>query len=205
MWRYCLQPYIQKYGTDQGDFVNSYDTTKYGSRGVFVCPDQPGSNANYGPTSYGYNAWALTSGWSDNNVANNNMVGLSLAAINRPAEIVSYADAAQINPNGDANVDNGACGDSSNLGPYTFQPELWRESWSPDWEFGLPGPAGIRTSSGSTGDWNSQCGDQFGRRPISRHFGSFNGAFVDGHVKALRARSLNALQGGPQDIISNHN
>jgi prepilin-type N-terminal cleavage/methylation domain-containing protein/prepilin-type processing-associated H-X9-DG protein len=207
MWRYSLQPYVQKYGTDQDPNAGSYDATKYPNTGVFTCPDQPGSNLNYGPTSYGYNAWALTSGWVDgvdaDGVGGGNMIGLSLAAVNRPSSIVMFADSSQINGSADPNVDSGSCGDSANLGPYTFDTTKWKESWSPDWEFGLPGPAGTRPGGITSGDWGVACGQS--KRLFARHQGKFNAAFADGHVKSLPGTAMNAVQGSNDDYLSNHN
>ncbi len=192
MWRISLQAYIQKYGNNSGDPYNSS-----GSYGVFVCPDQPGSSLNYGPTSYGYNANGNLCGWSDSEAA---FPGTKLASLNKPAQLVAFADAAGTATNSkplDPNYEDGSpswtgCG-TDNGGPYKFNPDVWKEDWSVDWDFGAPGGE----------DWGS-CRNG-GRRPMPRHFKSYNAAFADGHAKAMRGSSLKAKRLSEEDYLWNHN
>jgi prepilin-type N-terminal cleavage/methylation domain-containing protein/prepilin-type processing-associated H-X9-DG protein len=194
MWRVALQPYVQKYGDTSGDLYNS---TKYGNMGIFMCPDVAGNTLTYGPTSYGYNAFGgMTKGWSD---AEHAFPGARMATIYRPASLVAYADAGQVGPLSkslDPNFDDGSpswtgCG-NDNGGPYNFNPDLWKEDWSVDWDFGIPGQE----------DWGS-CRNS-GRRPLGRHFKSYNACFADGHVKAIRNQTLKVKVGTADDILHNH-
>lgn len=199
IWRWSLQPYIQKYGSQNP--TDLYNSKTFGSMGVFTCPDQPASYQNYGPTSYGYSETQMTTGWTGDNSGATDMNGLSQAAMIQPANLVMYADSAQIAcPGLDPNVDDGA-NNLTDFGPYKFNPDLWTESWSDDWSFSLPGPGGTWKTGGS--DWACKGGQ--GRRPIPRHFHHINCAFVDGHVKAEPGTTLTVQQGTPQDIWTNHN
>ncbi len=201
MWRYALQPYIQKYGSLT---ASPYDSTQFGNQGVFVCPDQPGSQSSYGPTGYGMNSYALTTGFHvDPVTGNQSFPGVALASINRPANLIAFADASNLNGGASAAADpHFSDGDDCNVtgnassGPYQFNPDVWTEAggWSPDWEFAVPGPFGR--------DWGN-CG--IGpHRPMPRHFHSVNAAFADGHVKAMRGQFMNAQRGTDQDILTNH-
>ncbi len=197
MWRYSLQPYIQKYGSQT---LGPYDSAGYTGQGVMVCPDQPGSSKDYGPTSYGYNAHSgMTRGWADFGGGAGGFPGNSLAAIFQPASYVAFADAAEVGNSSktvDPNIDDGSpswtgCG-TDNGGPYKFNPDVWKERWSVDWDFGVPGYE----------DWGS-CRNG-GRRPMPRHFKSYNAAFADGHVKALKSGSLKVKVGTAEDLLHNH-
>jgi prepilin-type N-terminal cleavage/methylation domain-containing protein/prepilin-type processing-associated H-X9-DG protein len=192
MWRISIQPYIQKYGSGTNDPYNSG-----GSYGVFVCPDQPGSSLNYGPTSYGYNGSnGNLAGWSDAEAA---FPGRKLATVKRPAQLVAYCDAGEVGPLSkslDPNFDDGSpswtgCG-NDNGGPYTFNPDVWKEDWSVDWDFGAPGGE----------DWGT-CRNN-ARRPMPRHFKSYNAAFADGHAKAVQASTLKVKRLSEGDILWNH-
>lgn len=199
-WRVVLQPYIQKYGNQN----NIYDSS--GSFGVYVCPDQPASSASYGPTSYGYNAFGgLTKGWTQMASGNWGFAGAKQATIRRPAELVAYADAAAVGSSlaRDPNFDDGSpgwtgCGGANLNGPYNFNPDVWKEDWSVDWDFGVPGDVG-----GNSGEDWGHCRNG-GRRPMPRHFKSFNAAYADGHAKAVRQTQLNAAPNAPNDILHNH-
>jgi prepilin-type processing-associated H-X9-DG protein len=196
MWRICLQPYIQKYGNP----TNYYDST--GNFGVFVCPDQPGSTAAYGPTSYGYNAFGgLTTGWDGNE---QNFIGAPLAAIYKPAQLIAYADAAEtgtasppLDPYFDDGASQGSCQSSNLTGPFRFNPDVWREDWSDDWDFAVPGC----TLANGCDDWGSCRNDA--RRPVPRHSKHVNAAFADGHAKALPSSFMKVKIGDPGDIMHN--
>ncbi|MCW3100564.1 MAG: prepilin-type N-terminal cleavage/methylation domain [Chthonomonadaceae bacterium] len=196
MWRYSLQPYIQKYGSQTKD---PYDGTGYTNMGVFICPDQPGDPGSYGPTGYGYNAFGgLTRGWADYGGGAGGFPGAKMATLNKPANLVAFADAGEVGGPSkplDPNFDQGSpswtgCGGDNN-GPYTFNPDVWKERWSVDWDFGIP----------MQEDWGS-CRNG-GRRPMPRHFKSFNAAFADGHVKAVRSNQLKAKLYTDDDILHN--
>lgn len=201
MWRITVLPYIQQYGTPG---ANPYDSSKYGNRGILWCLDTPsGSPASYGPTSYGYNGYVMTTGWASNSDPSQDMIGRTQAYFIQPASLVMYADAAQVSSSSpDPYLDDGACS-VTDSGPYKFNPLLWTEGWSDDWEFGLPGPVG--SVFAGAGDWGVNCSGHQGRRPVPRHDGFINAAFVDGHVKAERAETLKVVQGSAQDIWTNHN
>jgi len=198
MWRYSLQPYIQKYGSQTKD---PYDSSGYTNMGVFVCPQQPGDPQSYGPTGYGYNAFGgLTKGWADYGGGAGGFPGARLSTLIKPAQLVAFADAGEVGSVSkalDPNFDEGSpswtgCGGDNN-GPYKFDPNLWKERWSVDWDFGVP----------MQEDWGS-CRNG-GRRPMPRHFQSYNAAFADGHVKAVRANQMKAKLDTEDDILHNHN
>lgn len=195
MWRICLQPYIQKYGV-QGQPYNPA-----GNYGVMECPDNPGSPESFGPTGYGYNvAGGLTSGWDG---TDQNFDGLPLAGIQKPAQLIAFADAAEtgssvnIDPNYDQGAWQGSCTSSNLTGPFTFNPDLWHEDWSDDWDFGVPGC----TNPGGCDDWGSCRND--GRRPVPRHTAHVNAAFADGHVKSLPSHFMNVAVCAPDDLLHN--
>jgi prepilin-type N-terminal cleavage/methylation domain-containing protein/prepilin-type processing-associated H-X9-DG protein len=201
MWRVVLQPYIQRYGNAS----NLYDSS--GNFGVYWCPSTPGSPRDYGPSSYGYNAFGgYTQGWREFGGGHAGFPGAKMAVINRPAELVMFADAGQVGPLSrtiDPNFEHGSpgwtgCSAGDHMGPYTFNPELWREDWSVDWDFGVPGD-GVTPNSGE--DWGS-CRNN-GRRPFGRHHKQFNALFGDGHVKAVHVNKLKARAMSPEDILHN--
>jgi prepilin-type processing-associated H-X9-DG protein len=197
MWRVALQPYIQKYGNQQDVVGYGSEAQKsFSSMGVFSCPEAP-TSPSYGPTSYGYNAFGgMTTGWSN---AERTFPGASLASIHRPANLVAFADAGEVgalskplDPNFDEPTDCNIVTGQGNCGPYKFNPEVWKERWSVDWDFGVPG----------TEDWPSNRNG--GRRPIVRHFKRFNAVFADGHAQAVSGSVMKARQGTDQDILHNH-
>ncbi len=197
MWRYSLQPYIQKYGSST---KGPYDSSGFTGQGVMVCPDQPGGSMDFGPTSYGYNAHSgMTKGWLNLGNGQGCFPGNNLAAIYQPASYVAFADASEVGNSSktlDANIDDGSpswtgCG-TDNGGPYKFNPDVWKERWSVDWDFGVPGYE----------DWGS-CRNG-GRRPMPRHFKSYNAAFADGHVKALKSGTMKVKVGTAEDLLHNH-
>lgn len=200
MWRVVLQPYIQKYGNNS----NLYDSR--GNFGVYWCPSTPGSTQSYGPSSYGYNAFGgYTQGWRNWGGGNAGFPGASMATIHRPADLIMFADAAAVgnSRSRDLNFNHGSpgwtgCSQGNHLGPYTFDPSLWREDWSVDWDFGVPGDS-VTPNSGE--DWG-HCRNG-GRRPMSRHHGHFNAVFGDGHVKSVKAERLKAAAMSPADMLHN--
>ncbi len=213
MYRISLMPYIQRYGNP-----NDINDAR-GSFGVFSSPEQP-TSPTYGPSSYGYNAHpafgnnGMTIGWASGpggcgvGATDNDgcFPGASMASINKPAEFVSFADAGELgkpdtavgaaNVAADPNINNGSpgwtgCGDDSR-GPYNFKPEVWKERWSVDWGFGVPG---------SEDFGNCRNG---GRRPIARSFNQVKVCFADGHVKAVPSSVLKLAIGAPGDIYHNN-
>jgi prepilin-type N-terminal cleavage/methylation domain-containing protein/prepilin-type processing-associated H-X9-DG protein len=201
MWRVVLQPYIQKYGNNS----NLYDSS--GNFGVYWCPSTPGGGtSSYGPSSYGYNAFGgYTQGWKEFGGGHAGFPGATMAAVFRPAELVMFADAATVGASRDRdpNFNDGSpgwtgCAGSTEQGPYRFNPEVWREEWSVDWDFGVPGNG----TPNSGEDWG-HCRNG-GRRPIGRHNGFFNALYGDGHVKAVRNVKLTAAAMSRDDILHNH-
>jgi prepilin-type N-terminal cleavage/methylation domain-containing protein/prepilin-type processing-associated H-X9-DG protein len=207
MWRYALQPYIQKYGSMT---KGAYDTTGFGSQGIFVCPDQPASQSSYGPTGYGMNAYSLTQGLVIDPVSGNQWFpGVALASINKPASLIAFADASNLNGGASAAADphfsdgddascySGPCTGSApnGTGPWQFNPDVWVESWSPDWEFAVPGNFGRDWGNGGVGP----------HRPMARHFHTVNASFADGHAKAIKSQFMNAARGSDGDLLTNHN
>jgi len=193
IWRISLQPYIQKVGRGAEDI---YADRMQG--GIMKCPDL----ATGAPTNYGYNSDELVTGWDavGSDWANR---GRSLAAIHRPASLVAYADAGgdmatstgNADPNfkqgeGNCNIEAG----TGDCGPYNFNPDVWKEGWSCDWNFGV---------AGRGGDWRTASNNA--RRPIGRHNKQINAVFADGHAKALNAGTLRARLGTEADVWHNHN
>jgi prepilin-type N-terminal cleavage/methylation domain-containing protein/prepilin-type processing-associated H-X9-DG protein len=202
VWRVALQPYIQK---QRAGATNVYAGGGDGS--IFRCPDL----RTDAPTNYGYNSDELVTGWAQiGTTGEYNTSGKSLAAIQRPASLVAYADTGgEINKatpaSADPNIRQGgaACNNfrtnqgrdaTGDCGPYNFNPSVWKEGWSCDWNFGVAGVGG---------DWAT--GNDYGwRRPIPRHSGFINCVFADGHAKAINAGQLKAKLGTEQDIWHDH-
>jgi len=131
--------------------------------------------------------------------------GAKMATIYAPANLVAYADAAAVGSsrNIDPNFEDGSpgwtgCSSGNENGPYNFNPDIWREDWSVDWDFGVPGSG----TPNSGEDWGS-CRNG-GRRPMPRHFKQFNAAFADGHVKAIPSARLKVAPMSREDILHNH-
>lgn len=211
MWRIALLPYVggQTRPTNTTEIGSDPVKKSWDSDSVFSCPDAP-TSFNYGPTSYGYNTSAMTSGWNANGPDPGNdttqYAGKKLADIRSPANMVSYCDAALTNPTGaaDPHYTEGGSGDCANFesngganstgqcGPWQFNPNVWTAANSSvDWSVGIPG---------MPSDWNAN-GD---RRPFARHNGRIVCAFADGHVKPVLATTINVKAGAPDDIWHNH-
>jgi prepilin-type N-terminal cleavage/methylation domain-containing protein/prepilin-type processing-associated H-X9-DG protein len=212
MWRVCIQPYLQKLGaatgtsgetSGNGNFFGVYpggepwyNPAGYANMSVLSCPDQP-TNATFGPTSYGQNI-NMCPGWDG--VAGVNP-GVTMASIYQPANMIAYADASSMG--GSAYAIDGAAdphfhdvgNGQGNSGPFQFNPAVWKEGFSVDWCFGDP-------YSGNC-FWDDSSRPE-ARRPVGRHSGKANVCFFDGHVKSLSPNFLNAKQGSPQDLTSNH-
>jgi prepilin-type N-terminal cleavage/methylation domain-containing protein/prepilin-type processing-associated H-X9-DG protein len=200
MWRVVLQPYIQKYGNN----ADLYDSR--GNFGVYWCPSTPGGTTGFGPSSYGYNAFGgYTQGWVEFGGGAAGFPGATMATINKPAELVMFADASQVGASRsrDPNFNDGSpgwtgCSGATEQGPYNFDPKVWREEWSVDWDFGVPGNG----TPNSGEDWG-HCRNG-GRRPFARHSGFFNALYGDGHVKAVNPSRLKAAAMSADDILHNH-
>ena len=206
MWRISLQPYIQRYGNP-----NNKDDFSSNNFGVYSCASLP-SGARSGPTGYGYNAAqsGLTEGWNDPGPLH--YVGKRLASLRRPASLMAFVDAAQVDGSaGKDPADTGQTaggGDCQNYetnqgangtgdcGPFAFNPKLWQANnpfFSVDWSVGVPG-------TGGGGDWyvNGR------RRPHGRHQGFANVVFADGHAKAVNILTLKSKLGTNDDIWHDH-
>jgi len=214
-WRIVLQPYIQKYmGSNPS---NSWDMTGASRNTVLQCPQNAIDDSMKAVTSFGANSDEGMQGapWLGGKCGDG-IYGKPLAAINAPANLVMFADAASINSNGaltdDPQFNQGSlnCADKSgneadapdSCGPFTFQPEKWKittDGWATcDWNFGV---------SGTAGDWrpNAQDSSKNSRRPVFKHGQSADVAFADGHVKTISSASLKAKIGTSADIWHNHN
>ena len=213
-WRVVLQPYIQKYMGATA--TNTWDMTNASRNTVLQCPQIAIDDSMKAVTSMGINSdEAMNNPWVGE-ACGSGSFGKPLAAINAPANLVLYADAASINSAGgvkdDPSFEQGSanCADKSgneandpaSCGPFTFQPEKWKiasDGWATcDWNFGVTGTAG---------DWrlNAQDGNKNSRRPVFYHSGSTDVAFVDGHVKTVSSASLKNKIGTANDIWHNHN
>jgi prepilin-type N-terminal cleavage/methylation domain-containing protein/prepilin-type processing-associated H-X9-DG protein len=197
MWRFSLQPYIQKYGDG-----SLYSQATGSTPGVLRCPDDPYAGVGFDPTSYGYNpGGGLANGWAQDAAGNGVFAGQKLASIYSPANLVAFADAAQFNTPENKAIDpnfdvpgsgpNSSCG-TADQGPFNMKPKEWKEHGTVDWDFGIPGSFDFGSCQNNA------------RRPAARHFGKFNAAFVDGHVKAVDGNVMNAAINSPQDILRNH-
>jgi prepilin-type N-terminal cleavage/methylation domain-containing protein/prepilin-type processing-associated H-X9-DG protein len=214
MWTVSLQPYIQKYrassGNDAGEFVNG---NLAGGASIYSCPsikflkNSENRDAPNGAIAYGYNKSVLTTGWQTNlpnSFSGNNDLagfpGVAQASLKAPANLVAFADAAQIDPASDPNIKDGSADCDWNnpvqagCGPYKFQPNNWRPNGlATGWDFDIPG-----TGAGS--DYANRT-----RRPHFRHQQQCNVSFADGHAKSVRAGSYIAKIGTNDDIWHNHN
>ncbi len=203
-WQFTLQPYIQKYGV--ADPHAAANNVK--SKGVYSCPDYPAAQWNKAqgggiPSSYGYNRYPLTNGYTN---------GIPLAKINQPSNLVAFADAAAADETAagdpaDPNFMDGSnvCTDPVNsvgdCGPFKFNPVIWTSHTAPEYDFMIPG--GDPANYGDT-RWGSTWGDVH-YRPIFRHSQKNNAVFADGHAKAVGPNTLQAKIGTPEDIWHNHN
>jgi prepilin-type N-terminal cleavage/methylation domain-containing protein/prepilin-type processing-associated H-X9-DG protein len=206
MWTVSLLPYIQKMGTSNGDIVNG---TLEGRNNIYTCPSIKFSKNSESQSvgdaiAYGYNKSQLTTGWKDNligadgGVTLNGFPGVAQAALQSPGNLVAFADAAIMNPNGDSqiNANDAYCNPDNNAGPecgpFTFRPDVWTADRSVGWDFDVPGTG--------NGDYASRT-----RRPHFRHVGKSNVVFADGHAKAVSGGTLTVKIGTSADIWHNHN
>ena len=205
IWRWCLQPYMQKQGK------NVYDGTT-GQGTILICP-----STRIGISSYGYNADELVTGWAADSTGAFGSTGVAQASLNSPANLVAYADAARTDefqaadPNfaqGDARCDKRdgtEPDDTTACGPFTFDPLKWQHNtqngdWDAtcDWDFHVPGDgSGDYMEAPKTGNG--------ARRPFFPHTGSSNAVFADGHAKAVNAGTFKVKVGAANDIWHNHN
>lgn len=197
-WRDTILPYIQRY---KRNAANNYESI--GPNTVLSCPQLPADNTT-GPTSYGINDAEVNQSIWTNGDCTNGIVGRPLAQLNQPANLVAFADAAQMTGSLalDVNFNQGSAGcniaaGTGDCGPYNFRPELWKamRGWnSCDWNFAVPGRG--------HGDWPEPSGNN-ARRPHFRHAEKCNVVFSDGHAKAVSAGSLRARLGTVDDIWHN--
>jgi prepilin-type N-terminal cleavage/methylation domain-containing protein len=212
MYTISLGPYLQKLGAVGSDAVNSGLTT--GS--VFVCPSAGRPNRNpdgnlFNPPSligqsYSMNKGALTSNsWTGIGQADGSTFYLfppvAESALNQPANLVAFADAAVVQAGNVTAQGGGACNPQSvnntnaNCGPFNnLNPEQWRpiSDRAAAWDFDVPG------SINGNGDYGR------GRRPFPRHMLKINCVFSDGHAKAINANSLRAKVGSSDDVWHNY-
>jgi prepilin-type N-terminal cleavage/methylation domain-containing protein/prepilin-type processing-associated H-X9-DG protein len=206
MWTVSLAPYIQKYGDTGTDFVNGQLN---GTANIYSCPSirftqhSEGGPAPGGGIAYGLNSQVLTTGWTTIGTLHT-FPGVPMASVQTPANLVAFADAAQIRPESDPNIYSGCSGTCNNpndpndaaCGPFTMQPDKWQpKSRSAGWEFNVPGMGGDYCATGEARQ----------RRPHFRHQMRGNVSFADGHAKSVPANSFRARIGTPEDIWHNHN
>ncbi|HZO87416.1 MAG TPA: DUF1559 domain-containing protein [Chthonomonadaceae bacterium] len=206
MWTVSLTPYIQKYGDTGTDFVNG---ELKGIANIYSCPSvRFPENSEGGPIAsgvgiaYGINSQVLTTGWTDLPGGLHTFPGVAQASLRAPANLVAFADAAQIKPESDPNIYSGCEGicnpddpNDPNCGPFKMQPEQWQDKGrSVGWEFNIPGMGGDYCNTGT----NRQ------RRPHFRHQKRANVTFADGHAKSVSAGTYQARIGTPADIWHNH-
>ncbi len=104
------------------------------------------------------------------------LAGRSLAEVGAPAETCMWGDKAQV---GDA---NGLSSDTGN----PLDPSSWQELAHGHWHMAYG-----RSFTGNGQGWGEWCWRGYGyRRPVGRHIGHANIAFVDGHAKAMEIRRL---------------
>lgn len=201
MWTVSLAPYIQKYGDQGSNLING--ELPNGQASVYFCPDglftkdSNGNPINSG-IGIGINNTQIEGLWTQLGSLYT-FPGKSLAAINQPANLVAFADMAQLDVTTDPAMNNtdicGKCdtGTEPGCGPFNFNPSKWRyTNVEPGWNFGVPG-------SGD-GDF---CPNR-SRVPAFRHSQRTNASFADGHAKSVAAGSLNARYGSQEDIFHNH-
>ena len=108
MWTVSLQPYIQKINPS-ADIVNG---GLDGSANVLTCPSikftqtSEGSPTPGGGIAYAYSSQVFTTGWTQIGTLYT-FPGVSLASLKSPANLVDFADAAQIVPASDPNIYSG--------------------------------------------------------------------------------------------------
>jgi prepilin-type N-terminal cleavage/methylation domain-containing protein/prepilin-type processing-associated H-X9-DG protein len=213
-WRFTLQPYIQK--MTGAAATSMWDTTGASRNTIYQCPSRLTDDSMKAITSVGINADEVCAGtpWDGTNLCNNVVAGKSLANISQPASLVMFADAATIKSaaglvaDPQFNQGSGNCADKTGngpndpatCGPFTFQPEKWKQAggWATcDWNFGVTGTAG---------DWRPNAQGDPGsesRRPVFYHSGQADVSFVDGHVKTVSSGTLKVKVGSPEDIWHN--
>lgn len=200
MWTLSLQPYIQKYAG--ADMVNG----EVDGANIYTCPSihfTLSSEGNPVPNgiAYGLNSQELTLGWTTIGTLNT-FPGVSLASLKTPANLVSFADAAQIDPNSDPNIYSGCPGvcdmtnpTDPNCGAFKMDPSKWvPKARSVGWEFNVPGIGGDYCNTGTDRQ----------RRPHFRHQLHANAAFADGHAKSVPASTYQARIGSSTDVWHNH-
>ena len=202
MWTVSLQPYIQKYGTSNGNIVNGEIA---GIANVYTCPsirfttDTNGNPVN-NAIAYAYNKSVMTTGWTQIGSLYT-FPGVSMASLRSPANLVIFADAAVMNPKSDPNMNtagNAKCVDykvanDPACGPFNLTPDKWvATTTSTGWDLDIPG-------IDKGGDYGNRQ-----RRPHFRHQGSANAVFADGHAKAVKSGSYTSRIGSQADVWHNH-
>jgi prepilin-type N-terminal cleavage/methylation domain-containing protein/prepilin-type processing-associated H-X9-DG protein len=207
-WRLTLQPYIQKYFGAAA--TNSWDTAGASRNTVLQCPSRLTDDSMSSVTSFGINSdEVLRDDWFGED-CRTGIHGRKLAEFGSPANLVAYADAASINSAAglaaDPAFNQGSSGcndrlgnstDPNTCGPFTFRPELWKQTggWATcDWNFGV---------TGRGADWRPNAQGSDSRRPVFYHAQRCNVVFVDGHAKSVGTNTLRARIGTPDDIWHN--
>lgn len=202
VWRVALTPYV-KMGNVTPE--NMYDKTVP----LFQCPQN-----KLAWSSYGYNLAEMTTFEQDwSGVSLLGYKGVSAAALNKPASLVIFSDAAAFNQAGslpgDPNYTKGTgdCNKANPIDPvscgypngYNFKPEKWKvDLGNPDWHGTVDWNLSV---PGGGGDWLRD--DLGSRRPYFPHAGQTNAVFADGHVKAITAGTLSLPYADPANIWHN--
>jgi len=201
IWRVTILPYVKMGGRVPQNTNDVYDPT-IPTVPLFQCPD----TTFMAKTSYGYNLNEMANSW-----AQCAFCGRTQADFHAPAQLVMFADAAEVGDlgpsdpyfhDGDGLCDTGnITNDPATCGPYRFDPLLWKPDtsgnvaghWaSCDSNLSVPG-------TGGDSDWEQNNA----RRPYFLHNGRTEAAFVDGHAKSLPAASLKVQVGAPDDVWHN--
>jgi prepilin-type N-terminal cleavage/methylation domain-containing protein/prepilin-type processing-associated H-X9-DG protein len=203
MWTISLAPYIQKYGDAGSNLINGQLVN--GTASVYFCPDgiftkDSNGNSIQAGIGYGINDTQVEGLWTQIGSLYT-FPGKSLASINQPSNLVTFADMAQVDITTDPAMNNSAMcqpctaagGPAAQCGPFNFNTNAWKyTTQEPGWNFGITG----------TGDGDF-CPTR-SRTLAFRHAGRANAAFGDGHAKSVTASAVNAAWGSAQDILHNH-
>jgi prepilin-type N-terminal cleavage/methylation domain-containing protein len=199
IWRVTILPYVKMGGRVPQNTGDVYDPT-IPTIPLFQCPD----TRYMAKTSYGYNLNEMCNSW-----AQCAFCGRTQSALNAPASLVMFADAAAVDRSRPADPffrdGDGDCkatpGVQKVCGPYRFDPTLWKPNadsnnsgnWaSCDSNLSVPGES-------NDSDWEQN----HARRPIFIHNLRSDAVLADGHAKALTAASLKVQYGASDDIWHN--
>ena len=144
-FQYLLQPYAK-------------------NRGIFMCPSREASKVGWGDNDPSWGGYATNHdqlGWNSS---------VSMAAIQRPASVIYFADAGAVSFSSDQALYN----------LYKQNPDTPNRSLLPCWEhFRAPGT--LDNPAGNAFTWGCDL-----PLPVARHSETCNVAYCDGHAKAIK-------------------